>query len=89
MLIFWLFGDVETYFKLYLSSFWQDKVLNLKTGKSLVKRRKMEGRNFIGSFVLSLRREKWSRTTSYESVEVISDIGMCDTVPVSSFELPV
>jgi hypothetical protein len=54
MWIVWLFGDVETYFKLYLGSLQQDKVLNLKTAKSLVKGRKMEAEEVYRLFRFKL-----------------------------------
>jgi hypothetical protein len=87
---FWLFSDVESYFKLYLSSLQQDKVLNLKTGKSLVKERKTEA-------------EELYRVLHFKitTCEMDQDNFICvsrhdfrywdvrDMVTVSSFELPV
>jgi hypothetical protein len=87
---FWLFSDVESYLKLYLSSLEQDKVLNLKTSKSLVKRRKMEAEELYRFLRFKLRTCEmdqdnfiWTGRDDFRYWVVR------DMVTVSLFELPV
>lgn len=86
MPMFWLFSDLETCFKLYLSSLQQDKVLKQKTGKSLVKRKKMEAEDLYRVLLF-----KFTMSEMIQDNFIRSDHDdfrywkLCDAVTISSF----
>jgi hypothetical protein len=78
---------VESYFKLYLSSLQQDKVLNLKTSKSLVKRRKIEAEEVYRFLHFKLRTCEMDQDNfMWFGCDDFRYCDARDAVSVSSFE---